>query len=173
MANLKIPSVTLHTGAQMPVIGLGSVLYPNCHRASFSSRHWALFLNGSLLPLTSRSTWKSSPGVVGAAVKQAIKDGYRHIDCAQNYLNEREIGDCLTEVRPGICPRLTDTFPSSSPKVSSSAKISSSHPSSTTPTTTASTCVRPSRRPCWYISRSHRRCLTPRRISICRTLICI
>ena len=49
--------------------------------------------------LTLVSTWKSKKGEVGQAVKYALTEGgYRHIDCASNYLNEDEIGDVLTEV---------------------------------------------------------------------------
>ncbi|KAL7136408.1 hypothetical protein ABFS83_10G028500 [Erythranthe nasuta] len=43
-------------------------------------------------------TWKAAPGVVGDAITTAIKAGYRHIDCAQRYGNEKEIGDVLKKL---------------------------------------------------------------------------
>ena len=42
-------------------------------------------------------SFKSKIGEVGNAVRVAIDAGYRHIDTAQNYYNEEEIGEALEE----------------------------------------------------------------------------
>lgn len=60
------PTLTLATGAQIPVIGLGT----------FGSD-------------------KYSPAQVAAAVREALATGYRHIDCAAVYGNEREVGAAI------------------------------------------------------------------------------
>ncbi|KAH1039329.1 hypothetical protein J1N35_041072 [Gossypium stocksii] len=53
---------------------------------------------GAKIPSVGLGTWQASPGVVGAAVAAAIKIGYRHIDCAQAYDNEKEIGSVLKKL---------------------------------------------------------------------------
>lgn len=67
---LQSPYITVpQTGAQMPAIGLGT----------FGSDH-------------------VEATTISEAVKTAVRMGYRHIDCASVYGNEKEIGQALSEL---------------------------------------------------------------------------
>ncbi|KAF5476136.1 hypothetical protein F2P56_007873 [Juglans regia] len=53
---------------------------------------------GAKIPSVALGTWQADPGLVGQAVATGVKVGYRHIDCAQIYGNEKEIGFVLKKL---------------------------------------------------------------------------
>ncbi len=55
--------------------------------------------NGKIIPNIGLGTWKAEKNLVGDAVRYAILNaGYKHIDCAAIYQNEKEIGNVFKEV---------------------------------------------------------------------------
>ncbi|KAJ5833298.1 hypothetical protein N7474_001609 [Penicillium riverlandense] len=50
---------------------------------------------GASIPAVGLGTWQAKPGEVGNAVDHALKSGYRHLDCALIYQNEKEVGDAI------------------------------------------------------------------------------
>ncbi|ATY63858.1 glycerol dehydrogenase [Cordyceps militaris] len=52
---------------------------------------------GASIPAIGLGTWQAPEGEVGRAVKHALQDGYRHLDCALIYQNEKEIGKAIKE----------------------------------------------------------------------------
>ena len=53
--------------------------------------------NGNKIPQLALGTWLIDDGVVADAVKSAISLGYRHIDTAQAYGNERGVGEGIRQ----------------------------------------------------------------------------
>ncbi|KAF7551385.1 hypothetical protein G7Z17_g5069 [Cylindrodendrum hubeiense] len=49
--------------------------------------------SGHTIPLLGYGTWQSAPGEVGTGVYEALKAGYRHLDLAKIYQNQREVGE--------------------------------------------------------------------------------
>jgi len=56
------------------------------------------FKNGDTLDAIGLGTWKSEKGEVTKAVKTALNNGYKHIDCAATYGNEAEVGEAFSEI---------------------------------------------------------------------------
>jgi len=55
------------------------------------------FKNNDEIPALGLGTWKSEEGKVHDAIIDALKAGYKHIDCAPIYANEPEIGEAFTK----------------------------------------------------------------------------
>lgn len=53
--------------------------------------------SGTKIPAIGFGTWQSEPGKVKAAVIEALKQGYRHLDLAKVYGNQVEVGEGIKE----------------------------------------------------------------------------
>lgn len=66
--------------------------------------------NGNTIPAIGLGTWQATEGVVDEAVRIAIDLGYRHIDTAMIYANEKEIGNAVrAKINEGVVSR-SDMF---------------------------------------------------------------
>ncbi|TVZ08884.1 alcohol dehydrogenase (NADP+) [Cellulophaga sp. RHA_52] len=64
------------------------------------------FRNNDEMPILGLGTFRSEPNEVYNAVLSAIKIGYRHIDCAAAYGNEKEVGNAIADaIKLGLVKR--------------------------------------------------------------------
>jgi alcohol dehydrogenase (NADP+) len=63
--------------------------------SDFRSKMFALNHGGGQLPALGFGTLINDAGTTISATRDALNVGYRHIDCAERYRNEREVGDAL------------------------------------------------------------------------------
>ncbi|KFH43048.1 Glycerol dehydrogenase-like protein [Hapsidospora chrysogenum ATCC 11550] len=70
-----------------------------------STGRTATLSSGYKIPTLGYGTWKAAPGEVGQGVLEALKAGYRHLDLAKIYQNQKEVAQgikqALKEV-PGL-----------------------------------------------------------------------
>jgi diketogulonate reductase-like aldo/keto reductase len=50
---------------------------------------------GAKIPAVGFGTWQAPPREVEIAVEKALRVGYRHLDCAAIYRNEKEVGAAI------------------------------------------------------------------------------
>lgn len=53
---------------------------------------------GAKIPSIGLGTWQIPPESIPSIITEAIKCGYRHLDCAAIYGNERQIGENLSKL---------------------------------------------------------------------------
>jgi len=62
--------------------------------------------NGDKLPKVGYGFWKVDPDRTAGLVQEAVKRGYRHLDCACDYGNEKQVGQGIqATLKAGDCSR--------------------------------------------------------------------
>jgi len=65
---------------------------------SLAKDSYVVLNTGAHMPMVGYGTFLSEPGIVGPALEAALKAGYRHVDCAECYDNEVEIGVVFNKI---------------------------------------------------------------------------
>ncbi|CCD18160.1 putative Aldo keto reductase family [Trypanosoma vivax] len=66
--------------------------------------------NGHHIPQCGFGTYRMAPSDAEAAVEYAVKCGFRHIDCAKAYCNQKAVGDALYRLTTSGVLRREDLF---------------------------------------------------------------
>ncbi|KAH0808360.1 hypothetical protein GEV33_014435 [Tenebrio molitor] len=91
------PPMRLNCGHVISRDALNKLCNGNKHFCTMVVAPLVTLNNGHKCPQLGLGTWLSAPGEVQNAIKHAIDVGYRHIDCAMLYGNEKEIGEAIRE----------------------------------------------------------------------------
>ncbi|KAI6779873.1 Glycerol dehydrogenase-like protein [Emericellopsis cladophorae] len=62
-----------------------------------SLRKTATLSSGATIPTLGYGTWQSAPGEVGRGIFEALKAGYRHLDLALIYQNQKEVAEGMKQ----------------------------------------------------------------------------
>jgi diketogulonate reductase-like aldo/keto reductase len=65
--------------------------------SSFTIKSTTKLLSGNVIPLLGFGVWDSPKDVTTKSCLEALKVGYRHIDTAQGYGNEAEVGEAVRQ----------------------------------------------------------------------------
>ncbi|VDM17638.1 unnamed protein product [Hydatigera taeniaeformis] len=71
----------------------GFVAFSTAWRMSVND--YAILNSGYKIPRLGFGTFEAAPDIVAGAVDVALSTGYRHIDCAMSYGNEKEVGEAI------------------------------------------------------------------------------
>jgi len=73
---------------------------------SIPDKKWVTLNNGAKMPTIGMGTWHHGPREeIDAALRFSLENGYRHIDCAKIYLNEKEVGKVFDDYIGKTIPR--------------------------------------------------------------------
>jgi len=71
-----------------------------------ASKKFVTLNTGAKMPTLGMGTWHHGPREeIDSALRFSIKNGYRHIDCAKVYLNEKEVGEVFKDIIDKEVPR--------------------------------------------------------------------
>lgn len=91
-------------------VTLGDAAVQPSHDTLPSAAGQIVLNSGCNIPRIGLGTWKSEKGQVRSAVYEAVKAGYRHVDCAAIYENEHEVGSALQQAFSEKLVRRQDIF---------------------------------------------------------------